>query len=303
MPDFKLKELEHNVDPMLANTRLAYHLKDLATTYKGSHVGRLAEKALKGEWGAPNTGTDPFTELGTQLTNGGHQLGKAYNWNKIHEALVVDNAVRDYIHNRVKGNFGNNLFRKVAESYANVAGRKAANHEDFWTGLRQHLQTKLGKDSLYGMDKSNLTDEKLFRSLRRQAYREADQEDIATNKSKADKKVKGGGVSLPAKRNLSQLPADKKHVEAYSKHKDDYILKYMAKLSEEPCCDYHTDFIQDCQEKGMDMEGIKEALQHEFHLSPSEASKAMLVYASPTFNAKNSQYPKDLSDSMSGVAE
>lgn len=276
-----LKELEKDVDPYLANTRLAYHLKNLQKTFFNSDVGELATKALKGQWSSPEGGV--FKRLGQALQDRGLAIAKAYNFHRIDNALNVDKEVGDYVKSIVKSNnnHGGKLYRKVAEAFAPLATvdlqgnelKKHAQFDDFWDGLRSHIKNKLGSGSNMQLPSSELSDKKLYNSLRRLAYKEGDIEDAQTNKRRKSK-----GSDLTWRDNMSLLP-DKRSVEAYKRY-EEALVQYMKEVPV-GCYPHVEEFIDEMKEKKVPLNELREMLEHEFHMTSEEAVKALFGYSLP----------------------
>lgn len=188
------ESLHAGVDPQIAGTQLAYHLRSIQAEYAGkakaeakgdprqraeaerhAYLADLAAKALAGQ-----TGGGAYSEIGKRLKQDGHKLAKAYNWDRVAPGLDVDRLVRGYIDRVFKNSADKSrVGRDAVKHFELDNGRQkslhAATHEQFWSGLRNHV-----KNTLRGIVPSEfLRDDYLNKSLLRHANREKDREDIA----------------------------------------------------------------------------------------------------------------------------
>lgn len=292
-----LKDIKTGIEHDLG-ARLTTHLIGLKNQFgKDSEIHQLASRALKGDFGGERSvGQDVLSNLGKKLKDVRHDLGKAYNWDRMYEGIQTDKAVKDYIQKRVAGNHGTGLFRKTAEQFASVLGlhkNKSTTHDDFWQGLRDHVTKTLGN----AVNKSHLSDERLYRSIRRNAHTEDDVTELQNmlSKNQNTKEAKQFKESLgyvPAKAPTVKGIRDKKgvdssNIESYSRQLD-FVLKFEK-------CTAHKEYIDEQKANGKNIEEIKEGLEHTFHLDDSEAAKALIKYGMPDHDT---DYSDEYQDSL-----
>jgi hypothetical protein len=111
---------DYKVDPYIAGTALAYHLRQLGQLHGGDYekypeidprqpfereqhrkIAALAEAALAGR-SLPGTNGDAFKALGEELKAAGHPLARAYRWNHMAENLAKDAWIEKWLHATVK---------------------------------------------------------------------------------------------------------------------------------------------------------------------------------------------------------
>lgn len=172
------------VHPLLANTRLAKHLRVLQKSKEYANDGEMQEaitRALAGqnEMGLKG-GVDPFAQIGERLAKDGRQdWANAYRWKHIARGMKMDKAIEDTVNKLVKPG-QKDVFLKVVdqlvardkdglystnqEDIDKMAGSRKTKHEKVWAALREAVK---------GVGISGkVTDRMILHSLLRHAQRE-----------------------------------------------------------------------------------------------------------------------------------
>lgn len=191
-PSLKDTRAKSQVAEHLRGTRLAMHLLHLQREFRHDIELHTRLTAALQDRGSPRLkATDPsspednWRAIGKLLKVRGHPWASAYNWQRIGEALEVDKLVRQYVRGIVKEQYRDdpNVFSKAMKRFDPQNGSAAGSKDDraasdmarFWGSLRSHVAGRL--KGIYGSH--HYSDDALARSLRRQAYKEQDERDVA----------------------------------------------------------------------------------------------------------------------------
>lgn len=189
------KEKRYTVDPQIAGTSMAYHLRQIARDFgagsewssryrqdlpdhdpdREARVRTLAEAALAGR-AIKGTNGDVFAALGKELSHYRHPHANAYNWDKIGNGLARDRHVETEVGKILKdgalekyGGRHDLLWDHIHRTVKNGTPRGAQ--------LLEHIRSTVGTGGRTYMFKgSDLTDEALLDSIHRIADRHLDRE-------------------------------------------------------------------------------------------------------------------------------
>lgn len=189
------KVKRYTIDPQIAGTSLAYHLRQIARDFgagsewssryrqdlpdhdpdREARVRSLAEAALAGQ---PLKGTngDVFAALGKELSHYRHPHAGAYNWDRIGNGLARDKHVETEV--------GKILKENALEKYGgrhdllwDHIHRVAKGGSERGKQILEHLRSTVGTGGkTYMFKPSDLSDEALLDSIHRIADRHLDRE-------------------------------------------------------------------------------------------------------------------------------
>lgn len=159
------------VDPQIANTALAYHLRQIAQTSKNEHTRALAEHALSGT-SMPGI-ADPFRKLGQRLKAEGHGLADAYNWHSVDSGLALDKWVNQAVQKHVlrrEGMTDHEYWDQVHRQYG------SKDNPEFWARLVKEAGSPGASTYLFGKHGPEQVKERVRASINRIADRHLDRE-------------------------------------------------------------------------------------------------------------------------------
>ena len=190
------KSTSFSIDPQIAGTSLAYHLRQIADHYGGngskeeqpnpntvhstakrdSVIASLAEHALAGK--APvGTGGDVYAALGQALKSAGHPLSNAYNWDRMSNGLARDRWVEEEVSKVLKPDALKKYQGRQDWLWDHVH-RSVRNGTPMGTALLDHLRNQMGVGAkTYLFDtKQKQGDQALLDAIHRIADRHLDRE-------------------------------------------------------------------------------------------------------------------------------
>jgi hypothetical protein len=134
-PTVQVATRHYPVDPQIAGTALAYHLRQIAQSGKPD-VAALAEYALAGRT-PPGVNGDVYKALGRRLSRANHPLAKAYNWDRMSEGLSLDNWLEKFVRKNVQslGHPDDQYFEKVRRQFGTGRNGRNRAYDAFWSRL------------------------------------------------------------------------------------------------------------------------------------------------------------------------
>ena len=135
-PAYRVQNKSYPVDPQIAGTALAYHLRQIAQASK-PETAALAEYALAGRT-LPGVNGDVYRALGKRLKKEKRPLADAYNWENITEKQSVDNWLERFIRKHVQHGplEEHHYFDLVKRQFGNGKGKNNA-YNAFWSRLQK----------------------------------------------------------------------------------------------------------------------------------------------------------------------
>jgi hypothetical protein len=266
----------------LLSPRLVHHLRRLQGLDPVTQ-GKV-KSILSGKWAEDPTA---FEHVGRVLKRSEDErvkaLGQAYNWGRMHKALLMDYHVKDWLDNTfaaAKSKYGDTFYQKAK---AVLLGGTHKEHADFMKSLTNHVARM---KSLYPPTMTKDLQQSILNSVTRLGNNEADSEIVNVTKTVSPKYHPKGIVDLAKKHldeHLNPLPLDSRHLDryldpsskkvrsaGYSDHPEAYSKK---KDTDYAGNTYHQEFLEHVKSKGKSEDEVWDHMSSEFHYSPSECKE------------------------------